>query len=184
MIGRRLTGLVLAVVFAVAACGAGGPSISLTADEQALADALVVEFESDPEFPFGADAGARCFAETLVSEFGVDRLAAIGITVDTIEDEPDFAAMSDAEIDRVADIAMDCVDYTAPFVDEFVDGGISRSSARCLADRLDEAGFFRATLISGLTGRDIPGEDTLFGAFIGAATACFTPEELADFMGG
>jgi hypothetical protein len=179
---RRVVVLVVAVTMLFVACGDGAPSLST--EERALADALVAEFESDPDTPFSADDGARCFADRFVGEFGVARLAEIGVTVESIDNEPDFGALSTEEIDRLADIAMGCVDFKGAFAIEMAAEGISEDSARCLADGLHAEGFFRATLISGLTGQDIPNEDAMMASFVGWATRCLTAAELSEFMGG
>jgi hypothetical protein len=180
----RVIGATMLVVV-VAACG---DDAGLTPEEQALADAIFADMEADvsDDEEFAPDE-MRCFAEGVVSELGVARLGDLGVTAADVGD-PDsaFRAMTDAEMERMADVGMRCIDYAGGFVDTMVADGLSRSGAQCLTDRLDEAGFFRVSFITTMRGEDFsPEQDSeLMGVFISGAQECLSEDELGVLFGG
>jgi hypothetical protein len=177
---------VTVLVLLSAGCGddSGG---GLSAAEQAVADAILAEMiaenadedEVDPE-------DMRCFADGMVGGLGVDRLGELGISAADVGDpEAAFRAMSEGELDDMADVAVRCIDFRTGFTDAMVADGISRESAECLTDVLDDTDFFRASLIASMKGEDFsPDQDAeLMSVFINGAQDCLTPEELGGLFG-
>ena len=156
----------------------------------AIADAIAAEFVAVPGTPFD-EAAARCVADRMVRDFGVARLAAVGITADSalLEDAPGL--MTEAEMELLADLLLDCVDFTAVIVEEMIGDGISRESAECITDAIAETELIRDLLLAGVgVGFD---EDRIegvfnevlfrhFGTFLEAIGRCLTPEDLARIL--
>jgi hypothetical protein len=182
---RRLLASVTIVLVAVA-CGddSGG---GLTAEEQAVADAILAEMIAENEDEDEVDPeDMRCFADGVVDGLGVSRLGELGISAADVGDpEAAFRAMTAGELDDMADVAMRCIDFRTGFTDAMVADGISRESAECLTDALDDSDFFRASLIASMKGEDFsPDQDAdLMSAFINGAQDCLTPEELGGLFG-
>ena len=93
--------------------------------------------------------------------------------------------MTDAEVERVAAVAMGCVDLGQTLVDEMTAAGMSASGAECFVSRLDDAGFTRMAMIAGMKGEefDPSTDEDLMGVMVGAGEACLTPEEMGQFFG-
>jgi hypothetical protein len=179
-----LLGLLLGLV--VGACGDGASG--LTPEEQALADAIFADMELDnADDEAVAPDDMRCFAEGMVGALGVSRLGDLGVAAGDIgEPEDAFRGMTDAEMEEMADVGLACIDYAAGFVDAMEADGLSRSSAACLADRLDEGGFFRASFITTMRDEDFsPEQDSqLLAVFLDGAQDCLTEAELGLLFGG
>ena len=183
---RRLLATVTIFGLIAGACGddSGG---GLTAEEQAVADAIFAEMVAENEDEDEVDPDdMRCFADGMVGGLGVARLGELGISASDVGDpESAFRAMSEGELDDMADVAERCIDFRTGFIDAMVADGISRESAECLTDVLDDSDFFRASLIASMKGEDFsPDQDAdLMTAFIGAAQDCLTPDELGGLFG-
>jgi hypothetical protein len=174
--------LVAAAGLFVAACGDSGGARPLTADEQAVATALDASIEAESaatDEPF-TDADSRsCLAESIVRELGVARLAELGVTAGGVVDSPVlFERMTTAELETTADISVGCSDLVSIFVEE---GGMSRGSAACFADRLTDEGTYADLILAGLKGESPA--DEIFVAMLAAGSDCLTSEEFADFFG-
>jgi hypothetical protein len=185
---RRLAVVAVALAVIAAACGDDGGT-NLDEGEQAVADSLAVAIgsESGAGDPFESQADAQCFAEGIVAELGTGRLVEVGLTADAADSQGAFAALTTAEIESVADVALECIDVEAFLSAEFAAGGISEESASCLADAVIDTDFMRRGLIAGMTGDETydPSSDPdTIGALMSAATECLTPEELSLIMGG
>jgi hypothetical protein len=106
----------------------------------------------------------------------------------SIGDDPDaaFRAMTDTEMESMADVGLRCIDYAAEFAAGMVAQGLSPSSAECLTDRLADSDFFRVSFITSMQGEDFSEEQdaALLPVFLEAARDCLTAEEFATFMGG
>ncbi len=183
---KRIASVVLALGMLAAACG---DDDGASADEQAVADALVAKMqeENEPGDPFAADEpAARCFADGIVAEFGLTRLAEVGVTADSVPpSEEVFGAMTDDEVGRAADLASSCADVEALFAAELAELGLSEESKECFVGRLEEVGFVRAAMIAGMRGEefDVETDEELLGQMTEAAEACLTPEELNSLFG-
>ena len=102
----------------------------------ALVDAMVADITGE-EDPLTADeAEARCVAERIVDQVGVDRLAAEGITAETTGDitEGNF---SEEEIDTIVGTMFDCVDVQASFAASMV-AEVGEEAAACLGQGMTE----------------------------------------------
>jgi hypothetical protein len=182
----RLLTLILALGLVAAACG--DDDAGMTAEGQALADAILADMLADQEPGDEADAGdLRCFTEGMVAELGVARLNALGVTTADVGDpEVAFRGMSDGEMERMADIGMRCIDYEAGFIEAMTADGISQGSAECLTGRLADSDFFRTSFITSMRGVDFSEEQdaALMPIFFDAAGDCLTDEEFATVFGG
>lgn len=186
----RLVGALLIVALVTVACGddAGGRT-PLTEAEQALADVIVGEMtaEADPDDPFAVEASARCFAEGLVGEFGIGRLAELGIQAQDVGDpNAAFSLMTDPEVEATADIALGCPAFRDALVTEMTADGISDDSADCLVEELVDSGVFRLLVIAQMKGEStqaIEEDAANSAALIGALIKCLTPEELETVLG-
>jgi hypothetical protein len=131
-------------------------------------DAIVLAMLADGgDSPFG-EPEARCLAEGLVREMGLERLASLGITA--------------ASVELFVDLTLGCIDFRALLAEQF--GGLSPDSASCLADGISD-GFIRAATLAGITGDEFAMEDNpeLVGELFTLMAECLTPEELADLAG-
>ncbi|MEX2419940.1 MAG: hypothetical protein WD652_06120 [Acidimicrobiia bacterium] len=186
----RLVGALLIVALVTVACGddAGGQA-PLTDAEQALADVIVAEMTAspDPSDPFQVEASARCFAEGLVGELGITRLAELGIEAQNVGDpNAAFSLMTDPEVEATADIALRCPAFRDALATEMTADGISDDSADCLVEELVDSGVFRLLVIAEMKGEstDAIEEDAAnSAALIGALIKCLTPEELETVLG-
>jgi len=184
---KRVIVAVLALSLVVAACGDddGG---DLSESEAAVVDAIVAGMMDDPDpgNPFSDPESGRCFAEGMIQDMGMARLAEVGITADSESPEDAFALMTEAEVDDLVDTAFECLDIDAMMIAEFADSGISEDSARCVVAELNKTDFFRASFAAGMTGADDnPADDPeVMAAMLTAFTECLTPAELGEMMGG
>lgn len=181
----RLLTLILALGLVAAACG--DDDAGMTAEGQALADAILADMLADEEPGDDFDeADMRCFAEGMVADLGVARLNALGVTASDVGDpEVAFRGMSDAEMERMADIGLRCIDYEAGFIEAMTADGMSQGSAECLTERLADSDFFRVSFITSMRGVDFSEEQDaeLMPIFLDAAGDCLTDEEFATFFG-
>lgn len=181
----RLLMVVLVLAMVAAACG--DDDVTLTGEAQALADALFADMN---ETSIGDELPAedmRCFADGIVAELGVARLGELGVTVSDVGDpEEAFRAMTDPEMESMADLGLRCIDYAGAFATGMEAQGLSPSSAECLTDRLADSDFFRVSFITSMRGVDFSEEQdaALMPVFLEAAGDCLTAEEFATFMGG
>lgn len=182
----RLLTLILALGLVAAACGDDDAGVN--AEGQALADAILADMMADEEEGDEFDeADMRCFAEGIVADLGVARLNDLGVTTEDVGDpEVAFRAMTDAEMERMADIGLRCIDYEAGFIEAMTADGMSRESAECLTERMAESDFFRVSFITSMRGEDFSEEQDaeLMPMFLDAAGDCLTDEEFASMFGG
>jgi hypothetical protein len=155
----------------------------LGAPEQNVVDAIVLAMLADGgDSPFG-EPEARCLAEGLVREMGLERLASLGITAASVESPDDFLDTAPQEdVELFVDLTLGCIDFRALLAEQF--GGLSPDSASCLADGISD-GFIRAATLAGITGDEFAMEDNpeLVGELFTLMAECLTPEELADLAG-
>lgn len=189
---KRILVSLVALVLVVAACGDDDTaSGGLTDAEQALAsiivDGMVGDEELDPDDPFADPVAVSCFAEGLVRDLGVARLAEVGLTADSDSPEAAFAQLTEAEVEDLADRAFACIDIESAVAEQFAVDGISEDSAQCMARELGKTDFYRATFIAGMTGNEEydPSVDPEFlTTMLTVATECLTDAELSLIMGG
>lgn len=179
---RRIVALVAVLAVVAAACGGDDSDAGLSSGDQALADAITEGFleGAGPDAPFGRQ-DAQCFGDRLVADMGASRLIGLGLSVEAVEEgtSPSDVDLSDADIDTMASIMTECIDFKALFVDEFKNQGISDESASCIADGLD-SDFVKIMATSALRDESTdPFQDDELGETIFALiTQCVSFEEL------
>ena len=180
---RRLVVIGVTVVLLVAACGGD----DLSGDDQAISDAIFEQMVADtsPDDPFG-ETEARCFSDGVVRDIGSADLAELGMTAESIRagTEPADVDLTDAQVDIMTDLMLECVDFRTVFIDQFADEGVSDESAKCLADGFDDD-FLRALAKAELSGDGSdPTEDPAQAEkFFNLITDCLSFEELSDLGG-
>lgn len=178
---RRSGALLVMLALVIGACGG---SAALDDDEQVLADAIA-EFLSEQE-ALGDDSVSaseiRCLAEDTVRTLGVDGLAEIGVTPESIPEDNPFRGASDEHVDALVDAYFSCLDASTAFAEALTsEGAVSEESARCVGDTLDDEDLLRPLLRASLAEEDPDPE--IFTGLLRVMVDCLTPEELAD-MGG
>lgn len=182
---RRFASLVSVLVLVAAACG-GDSGEPLTDDEQAVADAVVEYIVADEDFaarPLTEDE-ARCLAETTVRQIGVEGLAEIGITADSVPSDNPFEGASDDKVDAFVDAYFACLDIAEVFASGFADQGIlSTESVECLTDELGKGDLLRGMLRASVAGEEFDDDTELLARIIEIMATCLTAEEFADLAG-
>jgi hypothetical protein len=134
--------LAAAGMLLLSACGGGdGGGADLNENEQAQADAIAEAMTSGAGSDAVFDAeDAACYGASVVDAIGVDRLEELGLGVAELEAgaTPDQADLSDDDIEAMTRAMIDCIDFRAMLVDEFVAGGMTQEAAGCIADGLDD----------------------------------------------
>jgi hypothetical protein len=170
---NRLGGLLLGFLLVLTACGGdsvfGGTSTSstttettvagLTAEEQAAADALAAAL-APSDAGMQATTGAQCTAEGLVAQFGLTRLAELGITPEAKGlDDPTLlgANMTGEEREATVDVLFACVDGAA-LLSFLVPAGVPEDEGRCFVDSLD-AWVGERALLAQLAGEEFDPTD-------------------------
>jgi hypothetical protein len=182
----KLTVLVLGLALVAAGCG---DDDGLTEGEQAIVAEIVdsAMADPDPDNLLSTDReAATCFAEGLVEDMGVARLAEIGFTAEAADSQAAYAAMSDEELDEMADLALGCIDVEALLTQQMTDEGLNAESASCLAARLADSEFFKQAFIAGMAGQevDLSTDPAVAAQMLEAATECLSPDELGSLFGG
>lgn len=178
---KRISILMVLVALVAGACGDDDAG---SGEEQAVVDALMAKMQEDTDVgePFDDAESSQCFATALVSEFGLTRMAELGVTADAVtESEAFFGAMSESEIGRAVDLAFGCVDIGAVFGAEFT--GLSDASRECFVGGLEDSGFLRTATIAGLRGEEFEPDEAAMGQLLTAAEACLTDEEMSALFG-
>lgn len=188
----RLATALIATTMLAAACGDSGgtdttrsddtPATGLSSVEQELSNAIrdsILE-DPDPDSPFG-EAEASCIGEQAVSEFGVEGLLELGVTVDNANPADVFEGATDEQIDTVIDVTLRCVDFTTAFV-EAAAGDVSSESAQCLGDGLEETGLFKPLIRAEFRGEefDFTSDPDVTSALFALITECLSADEILD----
>ncbi len=158
--------ILLALTLIAAGCGGsdGGER------DQALVDALTNDILSDSD-PFTSDADeARCVGEGTYDALGADRLAELGITVNS--PNPDDADLNRDDATGVIDAIFDCVDMKAGFATSIEGDGVTSEQANCVADEFGNDGL-KELFIDSLVAADDEGPtDAFIASFTEAAAEC------------
>ena len=158
--------ILLALTLIAAGCGGsdGGER------DQALFDALTNDILSDSD-PFTTDADeARCVSEGTYDALGADRLAELGITVDS--PDPDDADLSRDDASDVVDTIFDCVDMKASFATSMEGDGITSEQATCMADEFGNDGLKTLFIDAMVAADDAQPSDDFIASFTAAAATC------------
>lgn len=114
----KLVAALFASVLALASCGSSG----LSAEDQALADALGESFETDEGISAEDQA---CIGEKAVNAIGADRFGDLGVTADNAADDfdpADLPEMTDDERDSLVGVIEGCVDLRRSMADSIGEG--------------------------------------------------------------
>jgi hypothetical protein len=163
---RKLLGLLAALTLLLAACGGSSSGGNLNAAEQAKADEIAAQLTADTAAgnPFTDETAAKCFADGIVSQLGLDRINALD-TGGAVEDS--FANMTTAEQETVADVALGCINFQQIIQDEMTQAGLSSDQATCVANGLNN------DLLKQLFLAQIRGEDPTSNAdLVSVVTGC------------
>jgi hypothetical protein len=176
--------LVLALGLIAAACGGGGEDASALSD--AIADAMMDNAGDDAPIERGQ---AECFGDEIVETMGAERLVAVGLSVEDIEDgaDPGSVDLNDDDIDKMTNAITECIDFGRLVVDEMTaEIELSADSADCLADGINEADFIRAIAESSFFDEALPAEidNDMNATLFGLLGDCLTADELTGFLGG
>lgn len=163
---KRLGLLVAVLAVIVAACGGGGGGLS--GEAKAKADEIKAELLADGggDNPFTDDKTASCFADGIVGAFGVARINELDTGAGV---EAGFENMTAAEQEKVADLALDCVDFKKIIKEQMAGAGLPDNVANCVGDKLNK------DLLKGLFLAQIRGEDPSNSeALMAVVMQCFT----------
>lgn len=154
---KRLGLFIAALTLLLAACGGGS---GLSAEEQTKVDELVTEMMGEGEGGvITNEADARCYAEGIVGEFGIDRINEL----DTGEGlEAGFELMTAAEQEKVVDLAFGCIDLAATITEGMADSGLTEDQMACVSDGLTED-LLRGLLLAEIRGEDPTESEELMG---------------------
>ena len=146
-------------------------AISDCIDVEALLLAEMSGEELSPEM-------AACVAGEVSQEDTLNALVRGMISGEDPTTNPEFMAimmpiMTEACVGPMSDM----------LIDEFVAGGISETSATCLADRFLQGGLFESLFSTMLSGTDFPTDPELQAQMMSAFTQCLTPGELQNLGG-
>ena len=164
----RVIVVVATLTLAASACGGD----SEPERDQALVDALSSEILSDGDGFTTDQAEADCVAEGTYDAIGADRLAEVGITVDS--PDPSAADLTEAEIDELVDAVFGCVDMKASFAASIAGDDLSEDDATCIADELGDDGLKELTKQGLSADEDIITEEFI-ALITSAAEACEVP---------
>jgi hypothetical protein len=168
---KKLGLATVALMLVLAACG-GDDAVNLTAEEQALADDLVVQLTADTsaDNPLAAEEDARCAAEGMVGTFGLERSEALfGGSIDVNDLSTIGADMTEAERGSFADVLVGCVniaDTAAAGISASSGGVVTEEDASCIAGNIDD-GMQKDMIVA-----ELAGQEPDLTAFMGAITDC------------
>lgn len=155
--------ILLALTLLAAGCGGSDR-------DQALVDALTNDILSDSD-SFTTDADeAQCVSEGVYDALGADRLAEVGITVDS--PDPDDADLNRDDASTVIDAIFDCVDMKASFANSMEGDGITSEQASCVADEFGDDGLKELFIDSLVATDDLGPSDAFIASFTEAAVEC------------
>lgn len=185
---RRRLAFVLMLGLVVSACGGGGEDAAeLSA---AIADAMMENAADDN--PFQREE-VECFGDEVVETVGVERLEAVGLSAEDIENgaDPGSVELSDDDIEKMTAAITTCIDFGRLVVDEMTDDiALSDASADCLAEGINDADFigvFAQGFFFDDGGADDPAEELegeMMATLFGLLGDCLTADELSGFIGG
>lgn len=168
---KRMGLVVVALMLVMAACG-DDDAVSLSAEEQALADDLVTQLTADTsaDNPLAAEEDARCAAEGVVGAFGLERSEALfSGSIDVNDLSTVGADMTDAERGSFADVLVGCVniaDTAAAGISASSGGVVTEEDASCIAGKIDD-GMQKDMIVA-----ELAGQEPDLTAFMGAINDC------------
>jgi len=175
----------LVMLIVVSACG-DDSSDGLSETEQALSDAIAEFIVSDESFSSTpiTPGEVECLATGTVRRVGVEGLAEMGITADSIPEDNPFENAPDQQVDAFVDSYFDCLDVAALFAEEMgQDGAFSSESLACLTAEFRQGDFLRQLMRSTVAGEDFEENPELITQIFEVLFACLSPEEFANLGG-
>ena len=149
---RGVAALAIALVM-VPACsedesGAQPDPRSPGEDDAAAVEIVTAGLLATPRADFRADDEARCVATQVVAEVGVDRLAEVGLGLET-ETPPTLwqPELTEAEGDMVYGAYDDCLDLERRDVEGFMTDGLTEAQARCVSQAYRGSGIPRVHML-------------------------------------
>lgn len=149
---RRVAALTLALV-AVPACmddGSAAPPDDSSAgpDDAAAVEIITADLLMAPRADFRKDDEARCVATHVVTELGLDRLAEIGLELETGTPptlwQPE---LTEAEGDMVHEAYAECLDLERRDIESYMTDGLTEAQARCVSRGYRGSGIPRVHML-------------------------------------
>jgi len=133
--------VLLLAALALVASGCGGGEDDESSNEQVLVAAISQQGAANPDNPLDR-ATTTCLAEGVVSEFGVDELAELGVNSDNPNLDLGRVFVTRQQAERAFDMAFDCLEFDQEML-EFLPEGleIAEQSISCLAGGLNSDTF-------------------------------------------
>jgi hypothetical protein len=119
--------------------------------DSAFAQAIVDDVMSDGDAVSGDRAEIECYVSGVVASLGEDRLRALGVSEDNVQDLEDLALEPD-EIDKVVDSLFGCID-TRAMVAESIAADATPEQTACLVSTFNED-FLRGIMRSSFVNED------------------------------
>ena len=149
-------GIAVSLVMLVVASACGGDSADgLSETERALSDAIAVEyfiddedFSSNPVTP----GEAECLGTGIVGRIGVEGLAGIGVTVDSMPPDNLVEDASDEQLDAFLDVYFDCLDVASLYAEGFANDSAGFFNIECLTREFREGEVLRQLVRSSIVG--------------------------------
>jgi hypothetical protein len=185
---RKGIAVSLLMLVVVSACGddssdSGG---EMSDTEKALSNAIVEFIVSDDSFSARpiTTTEAECLAEGTIRKAGVDGLAEIGITADSIPEDNPFENAPDMQVDAYVDTFFECLDIAELFAAEMgQDGAFDSDSLSCLAEEFGQGDFLRQLMRTTIVGEDFESNPELMTQLFEVLLACLSAEDFADLAG-
>jgi len=180
--------IVGAAMMLLAACGGddGGGGADLSGDDQVLADAIADAMIADGATETLGAEEAACFGNGIVGEMGSARLTELGLDAAALEagTTPSDVDLSDDEINTMADVMIECVDFTEMIVDEMLATGVSQEGAECIADGFDEALISEMAKASfSQADGESEADEIVMAEMLSLMTDCLSAEDLGNLSG-
>jgi hypothetical protein len=157
---------------------------------QAMADRIAAELLAQEDMGLPIDeTAAQCLGSQIVSAIGLPRLEALEAASGS---EGDLGAamelMTPEEQSTVMGVILQgtggqpaCIDLRSFLVDSMVEGGLSATSAECVADAFTQGTLLQDLLMAGLAAQDEDEIDpAIMTQFFTVMMSCLSPEELAE----
>lgn len=184
---QRTAALLITSTLIAAACG-GGQSDEASGEE-ALAAAIRDQALVNPDNPLDRET-TTCLADGVVAEFGVEKLAELGVTVENPNVDLGRIFSTRDQAERTFNLAFDCIEFDSSLLSFLPEGlEIANDSLRCLGDGLNTDTFrdFYVSFVLGENNNDRVIDDPAAQVSIGQLVlGCLNAEELLRFtqLGG
>lgn len=148
------------------ACGGGSDR------DQALVDALAADLMEGEDALANDQGEADCAAEKTYDALGEERMAELGITVET--PDPTSVSLTEAEVDGVLDALFDCIDMQASLARTIQGDDLTAEDAECVVGEIGDDGL-RTMMRTGMSGQEDADVGELLAIMGAAAESCGVP---------